>query len=85
MMARHPPPCATLFPPILPRRSFDPYTGSELKYLREGARYNVYSVGLNRQDDGGVWEQRSDILTSRRGNPEDVGIAVGAWPAVPVR
>jgi hypothetical protein len=36
----------------------------------------VYSIGANRQDDGGVWEQHSDLQLSRRGNPLDIGIAV---------
>jgi len=39
----------------------------------------VYSVGFNRLDDGGLWDQQSDLQLSRRGNPPDIGIAVGAW------
>jgi hypothetical protein len=74
-----------LMPAYLAAPLIDPYTGHELKYQREGSRYKVYSVGFNRQDDGGVWEQRSDLLTTRRGHPKDVGIAVGVWPAAAVQ
>jgi hypothetical protein len=74
-----------LIPAYLPASLVDPYTGGELRYVSDGARYKVYSVGFNRQDDGGAWEQRSDLQTARRGNPKDVGIAVGAWPPAAVR
>jgi hypothetical protein len=69
-----------LVPAYLAAPLVDPFTGSELLYRRDGARYKVYSVGFNRQDDGGAWEQRSDLQIGRRGNPKDVGIAVGSWP-----
>jgi hypothetical protein len=72
---------ADLVPAYLAATPVDPYTGSEQKYVHEGDRYKVYAVGLNRRDDGGVWDHRSDLLTSRRGDPKDVGIAVGMWPA----
>lgn len=54
----------------------DPYTGAGLKYATDGGSFKVYSVGKNRQDDGGVWEQRSDLQFTRRGDPLDLGIAV---------
>ena len=54
----------------------DPYSGAELKYRHDGNGYKVYSIGANRKDDGGAWEQHSDLQLSRRGNPPDVGIAV---------
>jgi len=73
-----------LVPAYLAAPLIDPYTGSELKYQHFGANYRVYSVGINRQDDGGVWDQRSDLQTSRRGDPKDVGIAVG-WPSTELR
>jgi hypothetical protein len=79
-----------LLPAYLAAPLLDPYTGSELKYRHEDAQYKVYSVGFNRQDDGGVWEQRSDLQTSRRGDPKDVGISVstpartGRAPGAPV-
>jgi hypothetical protein len=44
--------------------------------------YKVYSVGIDRNDDGGTWEQHSDLQQSRRGNPPDVGVEVGVWPQV---
>jgi hypothetical protein len=66
-----------LVPAFLEAPLVDPYTGRELLYRRESAGYKVYSVGIDRHDDGGVWDQRSDLRMSRRGNPKDVGIAVG--------
>jgi hypothetical protein len=58
----------------------DPYTGKPLIYRQDGKSFKVYSVGINRKDDGGVWDPPSDLQSSRRGNPLDVGIAV-AIPA----
>ena len=58
----------------------DPYTGAELKYATEGGTFKVYSVGKNRQDDGGVWDQRSDLQFTRRGDPLDVGVVVRPSP-----
>jgi hypothetical protein len=40
----------------------------------------VYSVGSNREDDVGEWEQYSDLQLSRRGNPLDIGIVARPWP-----
>jgi hypothetical protein len=70
-----------LIPEYLSAPLVDPYSGKELKYVHEGTSYKVYSVGINRQDDGGTWDQTSDLQFSRRGNPPDIGISVGAWPA----
>jgi hypothetical protein len=70
-----------LIPEYLSAPLIDPYSGKELKYVHDGTRYKVYSVGINREDDGGTWDQHSDLQLSRRGNPPDVGISVGAWPA----
>jgi hypothetical protein len=76
---------AGLVPDYLAAPPVDPYTGGELRYRQEGARYKVYAVGLDRTDDGGVWDLRSDVKTARRGAPKDVGIAVGAWHGAAVR
>ena len=65
----------------LPAPSIDPYSGTELKYRYDASGYRVYSVGANRKDDGGVWEQHSDLQLSRRGNPLDIGIEVRSIPA----
>lgn len=65
-----------LGPAYLSRPLIDPYSGSELAYTSDRGAYKVYSVGSNRRDDGGRWEQRSDLQFSRRGDPLDVGIAV---------
>jgi len=61
----------------------DPYSGAELKYVTGADGYKIYSVSKNRQDDGGAWEQRSDLQFSRRGDPLDVGIAVRELPKLP--
>ena len=66
-----------LIPEYLAAPLVDPYTGQELKYAHDGASYKVYSLGANRTDDGGTWDLRSDLQTTRRGDPPDVGIAVG--------
>lgn len=54
----------------------DPYSGGALHYVQHGRAYRIYGVGTNRRDDGGMWEQRSDLQVTRRGDPLDVGIAV---------
>ncbi len=74
---KYPETLSALVPSYLPATPIDPYSGAELKYRRDVNGYKVYSVGANRKDDGGVWEQHSDLQLSRRGNPPDVGIAVG--------
>jgi hypothetical protein len=66
-----------LVPEYLGAPLIDPYTGSDLKYLHNARSYKVYSVGINRKDDGGSWDDRSDLQESRRGNPPDIGVAVG--------
>jgi hypothetical protein len=68
-----------LVPAYLPATLTDPYTGAELSYRHDATGYKVYSVGINRKDDGGTWEQHSDLQFARRGNPPDIGIAVGPW------
>lgn len=72
-----------LIPEYLAAPLVDPYTGDELKYVRDGTSYKVYSLGINRTDDGGTWDLNSDLQTSRRGDPPDVGIAVGRLPGRP--
>jgi hypothetical protein len=69
-----------LVPAYLPALLIDPYTGTELRYWRDCGGFKVYSVGINRKDDGGKWEHHSDLQQSRRGNPSDVGIEVAVWP-----
>jgi hypothetical protein len=65
-----------LVPQYLAAPLIDPYSGAELKHQCDGTGFKVYSVGANRKDDGGRWEQHSDLQLSRRGNPPDIGIAV---------
>jgi hypothetical protein len=42
-----------LVPAYLPRGLEDPYTGDSLRYRVEAGGYVLYSVGLDRHDDGG--------------------------------
>lgn len=66
-----------LQPQYLAGPPLDPYTAAALKYVRQGQSFKVYSVGMNRQDDGGEWEGHSDLQSARRGYPADIGVAVG--------
>lgn len=69
-----------LIPEYLSSLPIDPYSGAELTLRRDSTGYKIYSVGANRKDDRGEWEQHPDLQLSRRGNPPDVGIVVGSWP-----
>ena len=71
---------AQLVPRYLAAPLIDPYTGTELRYWHDCGGFKVYSVGINREDDGGKWDQHSDLQQSRRGSPADVGIEVGLRP-----
>lgn len=72
-----------LIPAYLASPLIDPYTGTELRYVSDGRSCKIYSVGKNRKDDGGTWEQHSDLQTARRGDPLDIGIAVTTLPELP--
>jgi hypothetical protein len=52
-----------LVPDILPEVPLDPFDGKPVRYLKDGERVLVYSVGPNLQDDGGeVGENDSELL-----------------------
>lgn len=70
-----------LIPDYLPGPPIDPYSGAVLSYRHDASGFRIYSVGVNRKDDGGTWEQHSDLQMMRRGNPPDIGIFVGSSPA----
>lgn len=72
-----------LIPAYVSGPIIDPYSGAEVKYVVDGRAFKVYSVGSNREDDGGRWEQHSDLQLTRRGNPLDIGIAVTSAPKLP--
>jgi hypothetical protein len=72
-----------LIPQYVPTMPVDPYSGGDLRYVSRGDSYKVYSLGTNRRDDGGNWEQRSDLQPARRGDPLDIGIAVISSPKLP--
>jgi hypothetical protein len=70
-----------LTPTYLDAPLVDPYNGAAFEYRHDAGGFKIYSVGANRKDDGGNWEQHSDLQTKRRGNPLDVGISV-AGPTI---
>jgi hypothetical protein len=70
-----------LIPDYLPAVPIDPYNGAALAYRQDASGFKIYSVGVNRKDDSGTWEQHSDLQTMRRGNPPDIGISVAASPS----
>ena len=57
-----PPDVDALVPAYLDSTPIDPFTGKPLRYVREADGYVAYSVGPNRQDDGGdvvvQWKER---------------------------
>lgn len=66
-----------LVPAYLAAVPQDPFSGAPMRWwVADGPAYKVYSVGMNRKDDGGRWYVASDLLPGR-GSPEDLGIAVG--------
>ena len=45
---------ADLAPSFLPHVPIDPFSGKPLQFRTGGKGYIIYSVGMNRRDDGGV-------------------------------
>lgn len=60
----------------------DPFTGSPLRYAVDNSGYVVYSVGVNRKDDGGdIGEWQPDLRQNYPPAPEnDIGIRVPLKP-----
>jgi hypothetical protein len=50
----YPPDLAKLVPRYLPVLPQDPFSEQSLRYRQEGEGFVLYSVGVNKQDDGGV-------------------------------
>ena len=85
---QYPEKLAELVPSYLPAVPRDPFSGQAMKYRREGAGYVLYSVGVNRRDDGGrntelpeeagKWDDEPDASKC----PDDIVIRVpyGAKP-----
>jgi hypothetical protein len=61
-----------LAPDFLPALPPDPFDGKPLRYRKDGAGFVVYSVGDNRQDDGG-------LTVKPNAQPPDIGLRV-RWP-----
>jgi hypothetical protein len=74
---RWPDSLAVLVPNYLRSVPIDPFSGREILYRASGGRAVIYSVGTNREDDGGgnveqrVWHSGP---TQSRAAPPDLGI-----------
>jgi len=44
-----------LVPKYLPEMQIDPFDGKPIRYKRKADGYILYSIDINRKDDGGVW------------------------------
>jgi hypothetical protein len=71
---RLPPALETLTPDYLEAVPEDPYIGEPLRYVVEGARFYVYAVHLDGEDDSG----RADAHRGRYGEG-DVGLTRDDW------
>ncbi len=60
-----------LCPAYIDSMPFDPFTGKELLFSRDEETYVVYSLGANRQDDGG-----SVIRDADGKGPQDSGLRI---------
>jgi hypothetical protein len=54
----------------------DPYSGQPFKYAQRGSGYVVYSVGTNRQDDGGRLVDVYPPNTAKDEAAPDLGILI---------
>jgi hypothetical protein len=68
---------AELVPAYLPRIPTDPFSGTEIRYVKTADRVAFYSVGTNEKDDGGT---KMDDPRWRRGGvqytPPDFGVTI---------
>jgi hypothetical protein len=79
-----PPALRALIPEYLDVVPIDPFSGEPLHYAQRGAGYAVYSVGVNRKDDGGAFTGLEVFGPIRQVGPEyrwpndaaDIGIRI---------
>ncbi len=57
---RPPSKLSDLVPDFIAKVPSDPFDGRPLRYKMDSSQYIVYSVGLNREDDGGSLSQAAD-------------------------
>ncbi|MEP6671120.1 MAG: hypothetical protein ABJF10_18310 [Chthoniobacter sp.] len=63
-------------PQYLPRVLLDPMDGKEMRYARDDPRhYRLWSVGQDREDDGGKVEVKKETDGKEETDPEDI-----VWP-----
>ena len=71
----------SLVPEFLSQVPLDPYDDQVLRYIREGTRVAVYSIGQNQQDDGGSEQKtakgpglvKADVVFTLRKTPTTPG------------
>ncbi len=74
---------AQLVPEFAEQQPQDLFTGQPLKYLRTAEGYQLYSVGPNRQDNGGLDARQDDTGSLDRDLHDDWGITVPSPLPVP--
>lgn len=70
-----------LVPQFLGSVPIDPFTGAALKFMHNAQGYRVYSVGMNRTDDGGDWSNEAVRYAAAPAAvpslvPKDIGIDI---------
>jgi hypothetical protein len=64
-----------LVPKYLPAGVVDPFSGKSLLLKKNDDGYTVYSVGVNRTDDGGAISEEPNLIFAKE-NPADVGVRI---------
>lgn len=65
-----------LVPSYLASLPIDPFSGQPLIVKRSGSNYSVYSVSMNRRDDGGAELNRSWGFVFPKTYPPDLGVLI---------
>lgn len=65
-----------LVPSYVAAISVDPVTGEALRYRRDAISYSIYSVGNDREDNGGDFSPQIPTIANRQSRSADIGIRV---------
>jgi hypothetical protein len=72
-----PPSVEALVPDYLREIPRDPFTGAALRFIASADSYTVFSVGIDRVDNGGdIGEWQPDVRGFARGTERDIGVRV---------
>jgi hypothetical protein len=71
-----PPGLGELVPVYFQELPIDPFSGESLLFKREQGGYSIYSVGVNRKDDGGAEVNLPFIGAFPKEHPADIGVRV---------